>query len=386
MLGFEFRFERRLQGVGWLSALLPFVAVFVALFVGAIILWVTGRDPIGGYVRLFQAAFTDRGALSATILSATPLIFTGLTAAMAFRIGVWNIGGDGQLMIGALAASFVGISMGHLGGWVAIPLMILAGALGGAAWGAVPAYFRARSNTSEVLTTLMLNYLAPLLLGYLIFSSRSYWRDLESPSAKVFPQGKTIPYEAFWPAWGGDVVVPFGFVLAVALAFLMQIALRTTTFGFKVSVTADSPAAGEYAGIRTKRVFVVVFLISAALAGLAGASQVGDFAYRVEPRALQGAAYGYTGIAVAALARYNPLGVIVASLFLGGLVNANLSLQGPDLPLGLLGVIQGLILLIVAASEINARFRVVVRSKPRRWRDPPDNPPSTPVAQAGEPR
>jgi simple sugar transport system permease protein len=363
MLPFELRFERRLETAPWLGPSLPFLAIFIALSIGALILWTTGRDPITGYSEIFQAAFTKPGALTATILSATPLIFTGLTAALAFRIGIWNIGGDGQLMMGALAASTMGIAFGHMGGWVSIPLMVLAGAIGGAIWGLIPAYFRARSGTNEVLTTLMLNYLAPLLLGYLIFSSKSWWRDLTSPGAKVFPQAKSIPLETFWPSFGTDVVIPLGFVLAIVLAVSMQIILHTTRYGFEVLVTADSPSTGKYAGIRTTWVFVVVFLISAALAGLGGASQIGDFAYRLDPRTLQYAAFGYTGIAVAALARYNPIGVIFGALFVGGLVNANLSLQGPELPLGLLGVIQGLILLFVAASEISARYRIVAYSK-----------------------
>ena len=363
MLPFELRFERRLETAPWLGPSLPVLAIFAALFIGALILWATGRDPVNGFADIFQAAFTKPGALTATILSATPLIFTGLTASLAFRIGIWNIGGDGQLMIGALAAATAGVALGHLGGWVSIPAMIVAGAAGGAIWGLVPAYFRARSGTNEVLTTLMLNYLAPLLLGYLIFSSKSWWRDLTSPGAKVFPQAKTIPWESIWPSWGIDVVVPLGFILGILLAVAMQFVLHSTKYGFEVLVTADSPSAGNYAGIRTKRVFIAVFLLSAALAGIGGASQIGDFSYRLEPRTLQFAAYGYTGIAVAALARYNPIAVVVAALFIGGLVNANLSLQGPELPLGLLGVIQGLILLFVAASEISARYRIVARYK-----------------------
>lgn len=363
MLPYEFRFERRLQTARWLGPSLPFVAIAGALFVGALILLATGRNPLTGYVALFQAGFVKPGALTATLLSATPLIFTGLAAALAFRIRAWNIGGDGQLMMGALGAATVGIALGHHGLWISLPLMVLAGALGGALWAAIPAYFRAKSGTSEVLTTLMMNYIAPLFLGYLIFSSKSYWRDLTSPGAKVFPQARVIDQAAFWPSFGTDIVVPFGFLLAVGMAILMSVILRTTIYGFVVQVTADSPSAAEYSGIRTNRVFLIVFLASAALAGLAGASQIGDFAHRLEPRALQFAAYGYTGIAVAALTRYNPIGVVFSALFIGGLVNANLSLQGPELPLGLLGVIQGLILLFVAGSEISARYRVTVYRK-----------------------
>lgn len=354
------RLERRLEPPSWLPPALPLIAVAVALLVGGLVLLVTGHDPIAAYDRMIEAAVTAPGALSATLVSATPLLLTGLAAAVAFRMSAWNIGGDGQLYMGAIFAAAAGLLVGGRGLGVALPAMLAAGILGGALWAAVPGVLRAYLRTNEVLVSLMLNYVGALVMYYLIFDSRSYWRDLTTPGAQTFPQGKDIPAASVWPTLTlGDVTIPLGLLLGVACALALFVTLRSTKFGFQMRVVADSPAAGRYAGIRTRRTFLLVMVISGAMAGLAGASQVGDFTHTLEPRTLEAAAYGYAGIVAAALARYNPLGVIAAAIFLGGLTNAGFSLQGPDLPQGLVGVITGILLFFVVSSEILSRYRVV---------------------------
>ena len=365
MLPFELRLERRLEPPRWLGPSMPLVAVAAALVIGGIILLISGREPVDIFRRMFQAAFTNPGALSATLIAATPLLLTGLAAAVAFRMRVWNIGADGQLMIAAVLAAAAGTALGERSLALTLPAMLVAGAVGGVLWAIIPALLRAYLNTSEVLTTLMLNYVAPLILIYLIFDSTSYWRDLSTPSSRVFPQAKTLAESDFWPDYGDGIAIPFGLIVGVILAVILTVLLRSTRFGFKIKVAADSEAAGHYAGIRTARLLVVVMLISGAIAGIAGASQVGDFSHRLEPKQLQFAAFGYTGIAVAALARYHPLGVILSAILVGGMTNAGFALQGVDLPLGLIGLIQGLILLLVAASEVSARYRVVLERRSR---------------------
>lgn len=361
----EIHFEKRLKPPRWLGPAMPPIAVLAALIIGGLVLWASGRDPIDIYQRMVRVSFTNPGALSATLVAATPLVLTGLAAAITFRMKVWNIGADGQLMIGAVFASAAGIALDEQGLAVSMTVMIIAGMVGGGLWAAIPALLRVYLNTSEVLTTLMLNYIAPLILFYLIFSSTSYWRDVTTEGAQVFPRGETILEGAFWPEYGGGVVVPFGFILGIVLAVLLTIVVRSTRFGFQMRVSADSPAAGRYAGIRTARLLVLVMVLSGAVAGIAGASQIGDFSHRLEPKILQFAVFGYTGIAVAALVRYHPLGVVVSAILVGALSNAGLALQGPELPLGLIGVNQGLILLLVAASEVSARYKVVVGRRPR---------------------
>lgn len=355
------RLERRLATPRWLLLSVPITAGVVALLLAAIFLAVTGRDPISTYRQMAQASVTRDGALSATMITATPLLLTGLAAAIAFRMRAWNIGGEGQLYIGAIAAAGAGLVVGGQGLAVALPAMCLAGMAGGALWAAIPGLLRAHLNTNEILTSLMLNYVAALLGYYLIFGSGSYWRDLTSPGAQVFPQGKEIAATSWWPGFlAPGVVLPLGFLVGIACAVGLFVTIRSTRFGFRLRVVSDSPRAALYAGIRTKRAFVLVMVLSGALAGLAGVSQVGDFAHQLDPKGLQGAAYGYTGIVVAALARYNPIGVILAALFMGALANAGLSLAGSDFPQGLVGMIEGIILFCALGGEVLSRYRIRV--------------------------
>ncbi|MEA2330118.1 MAG: ral nucleoside transport system permease protein [Thermoleophilaceae bacterium] len=357
------RFERRLETPRLLAPALPFVSVAIALVIAAILLLVTGHDPLTTYQRMAEVAFADTQALSSTVASATPLLLTGLAAALAFRVRVWNIGGEGQLYIGAVCAAGAGIAVGGSGLAVALPAMVVAGILGGAAWAAIPGVLRAYLNTNEILTTLMFNYIAGLLMYYLIFDSHSFWRDVSSPEAKLFPQAKELDPSAFWPGFtGGGLIVPLGFLFGVIVAVLLFVLMRQTRLGFELRVVSDSPEVGRYAGMRTRRLVVIVMLISGGVAGLAGASQIGDFSHLLEPVGLQPAAYGYTGIVVAALARFNPLGVVLSALFLGGLTNAGFALQGADFPQGLVGTLQAIILFCVLASELFARYRLSWRT------------------------
>ena len=205
----------------------------------------------------------------------------------------------------------------------------------------------------------MLNYFVGLILEYLIFDSHSYLRDTSGFEAQVFPQGKTLPDEATWPSWtSSGVVLPLGFLIALGVAAFVWALYNRTRFGFEVQVIGDSARAGRYAGMRTRRKILAVMCLSGAIAGLGGASQDGDFRHQLDPRGLRGANYGYTGIVVAALARYNPFAVVLIAFLLGGLQNAGYTLQGADFPSGLVGVMQGLILFCALGGELFVRYRV----------------------------
>ena len=205
----------------------------------------------------------------------------------------------------------------------------------------------------------MLNYVVALILDYLIFDSHSYLRETKGFEASVFPQGKTLPNEATWSSWTlHGLVVPLGAVVAVALAIAVWGLYKGTRFGFEVQVIGDSARAGRYAGMRTRRKILAVMCLSGAIAGLGGASQDGDFRHQLDPRGLTQANYGYTGIVVAALARYNPFAVVLIAFLLGGLQNAGFALQGADFPNGLVGVLQGLILFCALGGELFDRYRL----------------------------
>jgi simple sugar transport system permease protein len=355
------RLERRLDQPGRIhSALLPVGSLLLAMVLVGVLLGVAGHDPFAALSQVVSAAVTGQGSISATLTSATPLLFTGLAAAVAFRMRIWNIGGEGQLYIGAICAAGVGIATGASGLAVALPLMLIAAALGGALWAAIPALLRAFLNTNEILTSLMLNYVAGLLLGYLILDSTSYWRDMSGPTALVYPQGKSLASAAFWPGFtGGGLIIPLGLVFGVALAVLVFVMIRHTWFGYQLRVTADNAQAGRYAGMASRRNLVAVMMLSGALAALGGASQVGDFSHLLDPSGLQQPQYGYTGIVVAALARYNPLAVVLSALFLGAITNAGLNLQSATFPQSLTGVIEGIILFCVLGGEVLSRYRFV---------------------------
>jgi simple sugar transport system permease protein len=371
------------------------------------------------------------------------MLFTGLAAAVAFRMRLWNIGAEGQLYMGAVGASSVGIALVNAPTVLVIPAMIAGGLALGLAWGAIPGLLKAYANTNEIITSLMLNYVAGLFLAYLIFDSRSYWRDL-SPAASTFPQAKRLDADAHWPTWlttfnpallcflavvvlsvgfvarawlhadlkerrlrplvifivpaiialvwalrapSLTVVVPFGFLLGVALAVALQVVNSGTRFGFEVLAIGDSPAAARYAGMRTRRKVVAVMLLSGGIAGIGGASQVGDFAHTLDPRGLQQSGFGYMGIVVAALARTNPLAVVIISILLGGLDNAGFSLQGPDFPTGLVGMLQGLILFFAIGGEVLARYHLHFgRALPRPASMAPTPAPIPPAFELAEPK
>jgi len=261
-----------------------------------------------------------------------------------------------------------------------ILVMCLAAALAGAAWAAIPAFLRAFLHTNEIITSLMLNYAAGLLLNYLIIDSLSYWRDTESFEGKTFPLGKYVPDSANWPSatldlGAGAIVVPLGFGIAVGVALAVWILYSRTRFGFEVQVVGDSPRAARYAGIRMRRKILAVMCLSGAIAGLGGASQDGDFRHQLDPRGLTAANYGYAGIVVAALARYNPFAVVLIAFLLGGLQNAGYTLQGADFPAGLVGVMQGLILFCTLGGELFVRYRVRIERPARK--------PARPAVEAG---
>jgi ABC-type uncharacterized transport system permease subunit len=361
------RLERRLVAPRRLALLVPVGSLVAAIVLGGIVLLATGHDPLWSYRRIFDTAFVGDQSISETLVSATPLMFTGLAAAVAFRMSLWNVGGEGQLYLGMVGASGVGLWWGGLPTPLLIAAMVVAGALFGAVWALIPALLRAFLSTNEIITSLMLNYVAGLLITYLIFDSFSYWRDTSSFSAKTFPQGKILPDSATWSTWSPfshSLVLPLGFGIAILLGLVLAFLRARTRLGFEMQVIGDSTRAALYAGMRTRWVVVLVLAISGACAGIGGASQIGDFSHTLDPRGIQQAGYGYAGIVVAALARYNPVGVLVVAILLGGLQNAGFALQGADFPSGLVGVLQGLVLFCALGGELFARYRVRLARRP----------------------
>jgi len=361
------RIERRLEQPRRLVVVVPVVSIVVAFLIATIVLLATSHPPLHTFRRLFDAAFLANGALTETVVSATPLAFTGLAAAVAFRMNLFNIGGEGQLYAGAITGAAMGLLLAGAPSPVVIGLMMVAGAAGGALLAAIPGVLRAFFSTNEIITSLMLNYVLALVIDYLIFDSHSYLRETKGFEASVFPQGKKLPPEATWSSWTiHGLALPLGFLVAIGLAAAVWGLYARTRFGFEVQVIGDSVRAGRYAGMRTRRKILAVMCLSGAIAGLGGASQDGDFRHQLDPRGLTQANYGYTGIVVAALARYNPFAVVLVAFMLGGLQNAGYTLQGADFPAGLVGVLQGLILFSVLGGELLIRYRIRFDRRPAK--------------------
>lgn len=354
------RLERRDSTPAYYGLLVPGVSVVLALMFGAVFLLFNGFDPLLSYVEMGRASFATWYGIEDSLVSTTPLILTGLAAAIAFRFKLYNVGAEGQLVAGGISAAAVALAIGPgFPGWLMITVVLGAGAAGGAAWIAIPAIARARLGTSEIITTLLLNYVAVLLARYFIFGSSSVLRD---PSSTNFPQGRELPEAAFLPQFG-DTRIHLGVAVGAACALLIYAFLRWTRTGFEARVVGDSPAAARYAGISVAKTTVILLLISGALAGLAGASEVTGRSHRLDPTGLA-VGFGYTGIIVAALARYSPLLVLPAAFFMGALANAASSLQtisGAPLPNSIAAVLQGAILISVLGSEVLLSYRIVWR-------------------------
>jgi ABC-type uncharacterized transport system permease subunit len=330
----------------------PVASLFFALLVGAVILAAAGNNPFEAYRTMFDASLNGWKALSRTLTLATPLILTGLAAAVAFRMKIYNIGAEGQLYLGAIGSSWLALA---LPADLPKPLMLLVflvgGALAGAFWAGLAAIPRAYLNADEIITTLMLNFIALSLMNYLIFGSMTFWRD---PSRPV-PGGKKIPESAQLPALSGRLHA--GIIIAIVCALVLWWVLRRTSWGFQLRTIGDSPAAARYAGMNVSRKVLSVLAISGALAGLAGAIEVSGVTKGLEPRSLA-TGIGFTGIIVAVIARTNPLGVVPVSVFLAAIATSGTALQGIGIQVEVVFLLQGLIFLSVTAGEFFVTNRV----------------------------
>ncbi len=351
------KLERRLERKRFLVVSVPAMSIFAALVAGAVFLEATGRPSGAVLSHMAEAAFGSMDGITNTLGTCTPLIFTGLAAAIAMRMGLYNIGGEGQLYAGAIASSGAALA------WTqdastpfAITVVFVAGAVGGMVWILIPALARAFLGTSEVITTLMMVFVADRLLDYLILGSDSYWRD---PLSVGFPKGERIPEAAQFAKWFDGSLVTVALPVAVVMVLVVWAIGWRTSLGFEMKVIGDSPNAARYAGIAQRRTIVVALLMSGALAGMAGATEVGARAYQLDPGGLR-LSLGFTGIVVAALARANPFGAALVAFFLGGLQSAGRSIQAASdvqVPKSLALTLQGTILLFVLGGEIFSRYR-----------------------------
>ncbi|HEX5146597.1 MAG TPA: ABC transporter permease [Conexibacter sp.] len=330
-------------------------SVLAALLVGAILLSALGNDPLATYRSMVDSSFGSPLAFSQTLTLAAPLILTAAAAAVVYRMRIYSIGQDGQLIAGAIAGSGIALVLGPgVPGLPTIVVVLLASVVGGLVWALIPALSRAYLGTNEVISTLMMNFIALGLMSYLVIGSMSQWRDKTNAAAA---QAAAIPPQAGLPGFFEQADV--GILIAIAVALLLAVAVRFTRWGFELRVIGDSIEAARYAGINVARHVVIVLCLSGALAGLAGGVQITSVTLSLDPAGVDpGLGLGYTGIVVAALARLGLIASIPVAVLMAALLNAGPALQLIGIPSSLVVVLQGTILLFVAASQFFLSYRV----------------------------
>jgi ABC-type uncharacterized transport system permease subunit len=360
-LPFQVRIESRIEEVPrWLPLVVSLGAIFVALVLGGVVLVLVGGDPFLIYSHIARASFGDWGVFSDTLVKATPILLTGLACTVAFRMKLWNIGAEGQFFLGVFAASAIVLTP-ILPASAPKALMLLtmaaAGIAAGALWGFVPGILKAKLNVNEVVTTLMMNYIAISWNSFFIYA---VWSEGGFQMSPVFPQSAWMPrlsdYASQIPAFRG-LTTHLGLIVGIVAAGVLWWVLYRSKWGFEIHLIGDNPNAARYAGIDIARNTVLVMMLSGGLAGLAGMSEISGVVHRLQAAISPG--YGFTGIIVAWLAKLNPLVVIPVSILFGSLLLAGREIQ----PSGIPKLIQGIILFCLISSEVLLRYRIrIVRS------------------------
>ena len=377
---YSLRIETRSDNPGWMGVISSVLGVGLALIVGGFLLKAAGaQDPIGTYREIFKEGFGTfadwragitalvtggdcpkgmlcLGPISDTLVKASPILLTGLACIIAFRMKLWNIGADGQMFLGAWAATAVAVFIlpKTTDRVVMLGAMALAGVLAGMGYGAIPGFLKARLNINEIITTLMLNYIAYKWVEFFVVVGPWSIGDFESTGR--FPKPATWPrlteYVDRFPALSGLTAHP-GILLGIGAAILLAWVLYRSRWGYEIRVIGDNPKAARYAGISLQRNILLVMMFSGALAGLAGMNEVAALR-ELNGRFQKG--YGFTGVIVAWLARLNPLAAILVAFLFGGLLVGTKMIM----PQGIASMLQGVILFVVVGTELMFRYRLRV--------------------------
>jgi simple sugar transport system permease protein len=343
------RLEQRERTSPWLNLALPLAAIMATLILCGGLIVLAGANVFEAYGVLFASALDSKFNIVETVVKAAPLVLTGLAVAVAFRAKFWNIGAEGQFLIGAMAAVFVG-TQEWLPGWTLVPMMIVAGALAGGAWAVMPAVLKTRFKVDDVVTTLLLNFV--VFYGMMALLDGP-WKDPLSG----YPDSPDILAEAEFPILLAATRLHLGVLLAAICAIVVWWLMRFTTLGFAIRAVGENPRASAYAGYNITRVIVLTALISGGLAGLAGVGEAAGLHYQVMAGIATG--YGYTGIVIAMLARLNPLGVVPAAIFFAvTITGAEAMSRSTGVPVFLADVIQGTALMTMLIALLFTSYRV----------------------------
>ena len=336
------------------AGLAPVWAIFAAMIICAVLIVWTGTNVFTAYASLLKGAFGSLFAINETLTRSIPLIFTGLAAAVAFRAKFYNIGGEGQLYAGALAATYFGTGLITLPSVLMIPFLIIAGAVAGGLLLLVPVLLKTQMKVDEVVTTLLLNFVVLLLVGYLI---EGPWKD---PMSLGWPQAAPIIDEGILPALLAKGRLHLGFIIAFVTAILIWVMMRYSVLGFEIRAVGYNAGAAEFSGIKVGRTVIITAMISGGLAGMAGVSETAGLKGYLTLDLSPG--FGYTGIAVAMLAQLNALAVIPAAIFLSAVyVGADAMSRAVNIPTYIADVLVGASVLAVLCSVLFSQYRIRFR-------------------------
>ncbi len=345
------RLEPRQSVPAWFVAVLPLISLLTAFLIGSFFILWAGESPLNAYWALLKGALGSSFALTESFTRATPLIFTGLAAAVAFRAKFWNIGAEGQLYCGAMAATWIGTGMISLPMPLMIPLLFVAGALAGCAVLLLPVFLKTHVKVDEVVTTLLLNFVILLFVNFLL---EGPWKD---PMAMGWPQAAPIIDEGILPNLVDRSRLHFGLIVGLVMAVLIWAMLRFTVWGYEIRAVGFNPSASSFYGISINKSVLMVALFSGGLAGMAGVSEVaglkGYLTLDISP------GFGYTGIAVAMLAQLHPIGVILSAIFLAVVyVGADAMSRTVGIPNYIADVLVAISLLSILVGTMLTRYRI----------------------------
>jgi len=350
------RFEKRLTPSRLFSLFMPVISLLLSLLVAGLLLKIVGADPIRTYRAMIIGAFGSKYSLSETLVKAIPLMLCGLAVSVAFRMHFWNIGAEGQLAMGGIAAAgvalFLPLRMPGLPNWAVLTLTAAAGLMAGAAWGLIPAVLKAYLRVNEIIITLMLNYIAILMVEYLFYGP---WKDHKGYG---FPGTAEFPAAAWLPRLPGTRV-HMGLLFAFLAALFIWFVLARTKWGYEIRLIGENPRAAVYAGIGLVRNTLLIMALSGGLAGLAGMAEVTGIAHRLTKGLTVG--YGFTAIIVAWLAKLNPWAILLVSFLLAGLLVGGDQIQiTMGLPASVALILQGAILFFMLGGEMFTQYHLIV--------------------------
>ncbi len=351
-----FYFEKRQQTPRYLKALIPVISLLLGLFIGALAILITGINPLLVYKGLFLNAFGSWYAFSETLVAAVPLILITSGLIVVFRMNVWNIGAYGQYIMGAIFSSYFALFASNgLSKPVMLTVMVIASMVGGAIWALIPTFLKIFWEVNEVITTLLLNYIALYILKFLMYGP---WKN---PSSYGFPLSKTFPDTAILPIIFKGTRLTIAIIFALLAVLVVWFLIKKSKFGYEVRVIGDNPLAARYAGISVNRNIIIGMAISGALAGLAGMTEVSGIVHYLQVKI--GADYGYTSIIVAWIAYLDPLITVLASVLFGGLASGGYSIQiTMRVSYGIVGLIESITLFSLVGAQIFLNYRI-------RWKN-----------------